>query len=613
MIAPPSMSAPISLDTRGTAARVAVIAATTATPVAELIRALPQRSGLAVVVVCDAEAAGVLRPVSALPVAEARGRVQLEPDHVFVIPPGWEGMFQRAELVTMQADVPQAPIDKLLRSLADAHGRQGIAVIVEGRGNDGVLGIKRLKEAGSLTIAQAPNGDNTAAPRSLIATGMIDIVVPLSQIAERLAALGPLPEDHSPLDETSKVDDAGPRPEGGADALHDILVLMRLRSGHDFGSYKRATLYRRMSRRMQVCQCTTIANYHQYLREHPGELSHLLRDFLVSVTNFFRDHEAFDVLAGVVIPRLFSGKGSGDQVRVWSAGCATGEEAYSLAILLHEFAQKLSEPPNLQIFATDIDENALAEARAGRYPSTISADVSSERLQRFFTPDGDHYSVSKELRETMLFSPHNVLRDPPFSRLDLVACRNLLIYLNRDAQNRVLSGFHFGLRPEGFLFLGSSESAENTTMFAGFDIKHRVFTPRPSTSRLASNSPMTSNRWDRPIIALPYSAAADRNSLLIEGRAWFSRAPLVNAMWPSATTRCSSGGATAMCRRVTGAPCSAHSSGSWEDRLRMLTRYGGCVDDEDRSFEVRRELLDDPWECLDAARRAADHDDVAGV
>jgi two-component system CheB/CheR fusion protein len=468
-----------------------VIGAANAKPLEEVVSVLP-RSGFAVVVQCHADAAALatLAPVSSLPISEARGRVRLERDQVFVIPHECDGMFQHGELVVVPSVHPRAPIDKLLRSLADEHASHGTGVILNGRGSDGVLGIKRVKEAGGLTIAQAPDGEDTEMSRAAIATGMIDLVLPLSAIGERLTAFG------SPsIDDNVNLGPAEPRPaEQTVDGLQDILVLVRLRSGHDFSSYKRATLYRRVSRRMQVCQCSSIAAYHRFLRDHPGEIAYLLRDFLISVTNFFRDRETFDALAVSVIPRLFAGRGAGDQVRIWVAGCATGEEAYSIGMLLCEHASTLRAPPQLQIFATDIDEDALAEARAGCYPSTIAVDVSAERLRRFFVPDGDKLRVTKELRDIVLFSPHSLLRDPPFSRLDLISCRNLLIYLNRDAQDRVLHLFHFGLRPEGFLVLGSSESAENTTMFSAVDGKHRVFVRRPASVRLA-DAVVPAGRW----------------------------------------------------------------------------------------------------------------------
>ncbi|MEO8553497.1 MAG: CheR family methyltransferase, partial [Kofleriaceae bacterium] len=300
------------------------------------------------------------------------------------------------------------------------------------------------------------------------------------------------------------------RPDA-TDALREILTLVRLRTGHDFTMYKRATLFRRIARRMQVTESATLDGYHRYLRDHPAELAHLLRDFLISVTNFLRDGDAFAALANDIVPRLFAGKGPNDQLRVWIAGCASGEEAYSFGILLLEHAQTLSAPPRIQLFATDIDERALAEARLGCYPDAIVADLSPERLQRFFMRENNQYRVVKELRELVLFSPHNVLRDPPFSRLDLVSCRNLLIYLNRDAQRRVLTMFHFGLRPEGLLFLGSSESAETSALFGVLDPRHRVFQRKavPATLGDTINAPA---RWQPPVPAAHGYHPPDRSA-----------------------------------------------------------------------------------------------------
>jgi two-component system CheB/CheR fusion protein len=488
--------------------RAVVIGAETVDPLKHVIPTLRERNGFALVIACpgDQEAAATLRSISALPVIEVRERVQLEPDRIFVVPAYCDGAFLRGDLLSFTANEPRAPIDRLLRSLADDLGGQIAGVILSGRGSDGVIGIKRVKEAGGLTIAQAPDGEDTEMPRSAIATGMIDLVLPLSEIGKRLASFGR--EDGNGA---SPFEDAGRGSDGIADTLRDILALVRIRSGHDFGSYKRATLYRRVSRRMQVCQCESIASYQQHLREHPGELSALLRDFLISVTNFFRDRSAFEALETQLVPKLFAGKTSAEQVRVWVSGCATGEEAYSIAMLLAEHASRLPHPPQLQIFATDIDDDSLSEARAGRYPRTIAVDISPERLRRFFVQDGEAYRVSQELREIVLFSPHNVLRDPPFSRLDLISCRNLLIYLNRDAQDRALHVFHFGLRPEGLLFLGSSESAENTSLFSSIDAKHRLFARRPNSTRPGGDALPTTGRW-LPPETLPAAPLNERST-----------------------------------------------------------------------------------------------------
>ncbi|HYY43502.1 MAG TPA: CheR family methyltransferase, partial [Pyrinomonadaceae bacterium] len=265
------------------------------------------------------------------------------------------------------------------------------------------------------------------------------------------------------------------------------LALLRARTRHDFANYKRATLLRRLERRLQVTESEDIPAYLEYVRKHPAEVQGLLRDLLISVTNFFRDPEAFRRLEGEIVPRLFADKAMGDQLRVWVSGCATGEEAYSLAMLLAEHADTLASPPALQVFATDIDEDALAHGRSGLYPNTIAADVSQERLKRFFVMEGQYYRVKRELREMVLFAPHNILRDPPFSKLNLVSCRNLLIYINRQMQERIIEIFHFALKPGGFLFLGTSESADGLTdLFVPVEKKHRIFKRRDGDSTFKS-------------------------------------------------------------------------------------------------------------------------------
>jgi two-component system CheB/CheR fusion protein len=484
--------------------RVAVIGADTEGPLEAMLQTVPPRSGLALVALCRtvAPSTDALQASSALPVMVVAGRIRLEPDRVFVVPPDCEAVFQRGELVAIQVGAPQAPLDKLLRSLAAEYGSRGSCALLEGLGDDGKVGIKFLREAGGLSIAQALEPDE---PQAAAASGAADLVLPLPAIAERLAAFGRSSGDGQSDGALAAEDPGRQNAEGVTDTLQDILTQVRIRSGHDFSSYKRATLYRRVSRRIQISQCSSIGGYLHYLRDHPEEVGYLLRDFLISVTNFFRDREAFDAVASTVIPKLFEGKGREDQVRVWVAGCATGEEAYSIAMLLCEYAAVLRNPPLLQIFATDIDEDSLAEARMGRYPATIAADVSPERLERFFTQDGDHFRISGALREIVLFSPHNVLRDPPFSRIDLISCRNLMIYLNRDAQDRVLGTFHFALRLDGFLFLGTSESAENTAMFASADAKHRLMVRRPATALSVGDAVRPSARWAPavPVVSTP--------------------------------------------------------------------------------------------------------------
>jgi len=467
--------------------RVVVILGEDVAALQLILRGIPVDSGLAIVVAMtvDDSLVPAVRTVTDIPVSELAGPSVLLPGHIHVVPRRHDVIIRRDELI-IEPIASSGGLDRMLRSLADNIGRNATVVVLRGRDGDGVLGIKRVREAGGLTICQRANdGDPLSElPHIAMSTGRVDLVLPVEQITSHIV--------HAPeLDIASASEDAA----RSDDTLRDILAMIRIRTGHDFTWYKRATLYRRLARRMQVCQTATLADYQRLLREHPNELANLLRDFLISVTNFFRDPEAFAALQELVLPRVFHGKGPTDQVRVWVAGCATGEEAYSIGILLAEYASRMTAPPQLQIFGTDIDEEALAEARTGAYPALIATDVSPERLARFFAQDNGGYRVSKELREMMLFSPHNVLRDPPFSRLDLISSRNMLIYLNRDAQERVLNTFHFALRPDGILFLGSSESADSLKQFAPIDVKNRIFERRIAPTSTITDALITSAGW----------------------------------------------------------------------------------------------------------------------
>jgi two-component system CheB/CheR fusion protein len=467
--------------------RVVLVGARDVDAVAAVVGALPAHSGLAVVVACDCdEVVPAVRAKATASVIEVTERVQIAADHVYLVPRDREARFEHDTLVVRDPRAGRAVLDVLLRSAANAFGRASIALILAGDGEDGALGIKRIKEVCGLTIAQHVPDLPAGMPTAAIATGCIDLVLALDRIGPQLVAL--LAEEDRPSGDDER------REEAAADTLRDILNLVRVRSGHDFSMYKRGTLFRRIARRMQVCDCVSILAYHQLLRDRPAELAHLLRDVLISVTSFFRDPEVFESIEREVIPKLFASKASGEAVRVWTAGCASGEEAYSLGILLLEHASQLRMRPAIQIFATDIDERALAEARLGVYPATAPADLSPRWLERYFTRENGSLRVTRELRELVLFSPHNVLRDPPFSRLDLVACRNLLIYLNREAHHRVLTMFHFGLRPEGFLVLGTSESTESSSMFGSLEAKCRIYTRRAGPASLGE-SLASSSRW----------------------------------------------------------------------------------------------------------------------
>jgi two-component system CheB/CheR fusion protein len=441
----------------------------------------------------ESSLAEILQRTTTMPVRQVVETVAILPDHVYVISPGVHLSLTGGNLHVTEMNGPRGrrvAVDLFFRTLADSCGTKATAIVLSGGDADGVIGLKRIKERGGLTIAQEPSeAEHQSMPRSAIATGMVDWVLPVKEMPARLETFREnarrlqLPPDEAPLEA-----DASQSPLDQESCLLEILAFLRVRTGHDFSCYKRATVLRRLSRRMQVNGCQGLAEYLRYLRCHAGETGALLQDLLISVTNFFRDREAFAAVKSL-IPTLFQDKGPHDQVRVWVAACATGEEAYSVAMLLCEHAESLVQPPQIQVFATDIDETAVAAARDGFYPDTIVADVSEEQLHKFFTKEGAGFRVRRALREIVLFARHDVLKDSPFSRLDVVTCRNLLIYLSRETQQRVFDIFHFALKTGGLLFLGSSESAEEgAALFAPLDKKHRIYERRAAVRASAPAS-----------------------------------------------------------------------------------------------------------------------------
>lgn len=447
---------------------------------------LPSRTGAAYVVVLHLSpdhASGlpdVLAGVTSMPVVAVTDASAIESNHVYVIAPAMvltmvDGFLRVAPAQTH--DDRRAAIDLFFRSLAEAHRERAVSIVMSGAGSDGSVGMTRIKELGGITIAQQPDEAAFASmPRAAINTDMVDLVLPVSEMPQRLmdlwvtASCIQLPGMPEP--EKGEVEQA----ESNERVLREIMVLLRTRTSHDFRQYKRATILRRIERRLQVSGLTDLHGYRDYLQSHPEETPLLLQDMLISVTNFFRDREAFDVLQADVMPQLLEGRAPNEPIRVWSAGCATGEEAYSIAMLLQEASEGGAETIPFQVFATDIDERAIAHARSGLYPESILADVSAGRMRQFLMKDAAHYRVKKELREHVLFAIHNVLSDPPFSRLDMVCCRNLLIYLDREAQIDILRTFHFALRPGGYLFLGSSEAADSVSnLFSVVDKKARIY------------------------------------------------------------------------------------------------------------------------------------------
>jgi two-component system, chemotaxis family, CheB/CheR fusion protein len=456
-------------------------------------RAMPAESGQAFVVIMhlspehESTLPEILQRCTTMPVRQVSATVRVEPNTVYVIPPG--KLIKALDGSLTLVDEPKTPhgrhvtVDQFFRTLADTHGPHAAAIVLSGADGDGAIGIKRIKERGGLTVAQDPQeAEHASMPRTAIATGMVDWVMPVAEMGPQLLQYFKLekklklpPEDVSPAE-------AAPPSEAETEegALREALKYLRARTGRDFSYYKRATVLRRIARRMQVNGVEDLTAYLACLRTRPGEAGALLQDLLISVTNFFRDPQAFEALHAQ-LDQMFKGKGPNDAIRVWVAACATGEEAYSVAILLSEKARELDAPPLLQVFATDLDEQAIKVAREGSYPGTIEADVSEERLARYFVKETGGYKVRRELRETVLFAQHDLLKDSPFSRLDLICCRNLLIYLNREAQQRVFETFHFALQPQGLLFLGSSESVEDASaLFSVADKQHRIFLQRPA-------------------------------------------------------------------------------------------------------------------------------------
>ena len=446
-------------------------------------------SGLAYVVILhlspehESTLAELLQRHTAMPVVQVTGTLKVMPDTVYVIPPrhALRMVDGHLQLGVMPVDRPgRVAVDLFFRTLADTHGPHATAIVLSGLDSDGAIGIKRIKERGGLTIAQDPaEAQHDGMPRAAIATGMVDWVLPVAEMPRRVARYVEL-ERHLALPPEHAHDvDLSARLPGAESEFREVLTFLRTRTGRDFANYKRATILRRIGRRMQVNGVQELGEYLSCLHTRPGEATALLQDLLISVTNFFRDSDCFEALERH-IATLFHDKTSGSVIRVWVSACATGEEAYSIAMMLSEYARTLDAPPAVQIFATDLDEDAIRVAREGVYPTTIAADVSEDRLRRFFTKEHRGYRVRRELREQVLFAAHDVLKDSPFSRLDLLTCRNLLIYLNRDAQRRVFETAHFALNPGGRMFLGASETVDDSSsLFFVLDKKHRIYAPRP--------------------------------------------------------------------------------------------------------------------------------------
>ena len=420
----------------------------------------------------------LLAPHTDMPVLRVSDGLQMRANHVYVIPPnvGLELNSCGFRLTPLPARSERKVIDQFFRSVAEDQGESAVGVVLTGTGSDGTLGLKAIKEHGGLTIAQLPaSAKFDSMPQSAIAAGNVDVVLPIEEIPDRIL-------DHIRyLNRLHNRKGAETIQREALKHLPKIFSALRKKTGQDFSLYKRSTVIRRIQRRMQIMYLDSVAKYVQKLNNTPEEVDALFKDLLIGVTQFFRDPGSFEVIAKKVIPAIFQEKRREPAIRVWVPGCASGEEAYTLAILISEHAATCASRPRIQIFATDLDVDALEFARRGIYAEDIAQQVSPERLHRFFRKVPGGYEVVDEIRELCIFSPHNLIKDPPFSRLDLISCRNLLIYLEADLQKKLLPLFHYALNPCGYLFLGPSENiASRSELFRLIDPKHRLFQRKPS-------------------------------------------------------------------------------------------------------------------------------------
>jgi two-component system CheB/CheR fusion protein len=443
-----------------------------------LFRAMPADSGLAFIIAAHLDPTQkshlteLLSRCTKMPVVQIEKALEVKPDHVYVIAPDQELTIRRGVIHTDKPTAPRGhrhPVDSFLRSLAEDQGERAIAIILSGTGTNGSLGLRFIKAEGGIAIAQDPETAGfQGMPRSAIGTGVVDLVLPPDQIPDVLLNLVKHPYVRQPAE--ALVDGT---PE---DQLHTLLALVRSSTRRDFGSYRKRTLLRRIHRRMGLHRLEGLPAYIERLRDDPDEVKALAADLTINVTGFFRDPEAWQVLADKVIAPLVRDRPAESTIRAWAPGCSTGEEAYSIAILVLEQAEKVNKSFDLKLFATDVADGVLSSARAGAYPASIAQDITSERLERWFQMQDDTYAVRKVLRDTITFAPQNLLQDPPFSRMDLISCRNLLIYLEPDFQKQVLALFHFALREGGHLFLGPAESiAGREDLFASVSKKWRIY------------------------------------------------------------------------------------------------------------------------------------------
>ena len=455
----------------------------------KLLEHLPPHTGMAFVLVQhlapakDSILAELLSKATSMPVREVQDGMPVEPDHVYVIPPntalavfhGVLRLLPRAETHTQHM-----PVDSFFRSLAEDQGQHAVGVILSGTGSDGSLGIRAIKAEGGIVLAQDGSAKYDGMPKSAVATGAVDLILPPEKIAAELARISrhPFLTFHPPMK-------TGPLLQAGENDLNKIFMRIRTATGVDFTYYKQATVLRRINRRMLLHRINALEHYVRYLQENPTEVGVLYQDILINVTSFFRDPETFIALKNVVFPRILENRSSDTPLRVWVPGCSTGEEAYSLAMCFSEFSKEQDVSHPIQFFASDIDEAAIEKARQGIYQENILQDVSSERIRRFFVKTEQGYQISKSIRELCIFARQNLIKDPPFSKMDLISCRNLMIYFGPILQKKALPIMHYALNPSGYLMLGKSESiGEFANLFSLVDKNSRIYSKKTSSSEL---------------------------------------------------------------------------------------------------------------------------------
>ncbi len=449
-------------------------------------KAMPSNSGMAFILISHLDPTHVsilpelIQKKTKMKIIPIKDGLEVKPNRVYVIPPNKDVAILNSFLHLMDLPQPRGfnlPIDNFFRSLAQDQGSNAICIILSGTGTDGTLGLKEIKgEVGMVMVQDDDSAKYTGMPRSAISTGLVDYVMPVDKMPEQLIKYS----KHAIIEPkvTIRTDE-----EKFQNALQKIFILLRSQTNHDFSHYKKNTITRRIERRMHVHQIDDIQDYVQYLQKTDREVYVLFKDLLIGVTSFFRDSEAFFVLKDKFLTDLLKDKSDDYNIRIWVTGCSTGEEAYSIAILLQECMDEINRHFDIQIFGTDIDEDAIHTARAGLYPLSISADVSAERLKRFFIKEESHFKVRKSIREMVVFAPQNLIKDPPFTKLDLLSCRNLLIYLGSELQKKILPIFHYSLKLEGILFLGSSESiGQSPDLFKVQDKKWKIFSRQPNSN-----------------------------------------------------------------------------------------------------------------------------------